>query len=127
MALSTLPALTNLDACGCFDVAFLPALTRLQSLDLDVSSSELATIIVAGLSSCTQLTDLSLRADDVTSAHMSQVLSRLPLLRSLGRSASRWSRCRSSPLVRTSRGLCTHCVSRAVGMPPSTRRISIIS
>lgn len=36
-----------------------------------------------GLSDCTQLTDLSLKADDVTSKHMNQILSRLPWLCSL--------------------------------------------
>ena len=48
------------------------------------SATRLAPDIVAGLPSCSQLTDLSLcSAADVTSQHLSGALPHLPLLRSL--------------------------------------------
>ena len=81
-ALSNLPTLTKLEAYSCRSVAFLPALLHLRTLTLDmVSDVHLAADIVAGLSSCSQLTDLSVQAADVTSQHLSQALSHLPQLR----------------------------------------------
>ena len=78
-ALSTLPTLTTLATLACCSVAFLPALTRLRSLVLDLDPDVLlAADIVAGLPCCSQLTDLALSAADVTSAHLSEALPHLP-------------------------------------------------
>lgn len=78
-ALSCLPGLTSLIANKCRTVAFLHTLPRLRTLDLGVSSAFPADTIVAGLSCCSELVSLSLRAR-VTSTHMHTILSVLPLL-----------------------------------------------
>ena len=60
-ALSNLPTLTKLNTSDCRSVAFLPMLTDLCTLLLDMDSDvALAAEIVAGLPLCSQLTDLSL-------------------------------------------------------------------
>ena len=83
--LSTLPTLTKLGTISCRSVAFLPALTRLRSLELWMDSeARLSADIVAGLPSCSQLTELMLRnAADVTSRDLSQALPHLSQLREL--------------------------------------------
>ena len=83
-ALSTLPSLTHLIAFNCRSVAFFSVLTRLRSLHLHVHpAARLAADIAAGLPRCSQLTELTLSTADVTSQHLSRLLPRLPLLRSL--------------------------------------------
>lgn len=83
-AVCTLPSLTALNAHRCRSVAFLPGLPLLRTLALHMDMFvSLAADVVPALSRCTQLTDL-LSAEDMTSAHMSQILPHLPLLRTLG-------------------------------------------
>ena len=83
-ALSTLPTLTELDAWDCGSVAFLPSFSRLRRLQLYMHPTvRLAADISAGLACCSQLTELSLLANDVTSQHLSQALPHLPELCSL--------------------------------------------
>ena len=85
-ALRNLPDLLTLDAWNCRDVSFLPALPRLQSLELQIEDDPWAVTgeaLVEAILSCRQLTSLDLTAP-VTSAHLSALLPRLPLLQSLG-------------------------------------------
>lgn len=83
-ALSSLPILTELSTANCRSVAFLPALTRLRTLSLYIDPAvRLAEGLVVELSRCSQLTDLTLYAADVTSQHLRQVLPHLPHLREL--------------------------------------------
>lgn len=79
--LATLPTLTVLDTLKCRSVAFLPALTRLRTLNLWMDAAvRLAADIAVGLASCSQLTELTLEARDLTSQHLTQALRHLPLL-----------------------------------------------
>ena len=84
-ALSTLPTLTLLRTYWeCRSVSFLPALKQLRSLQLTMGSAvRLAADLAAALSRCSQLTQLALCAQDVTSQHLSQALLHLPQLREL--------------------------------------------
>lgn len=83
-ALSSLQSLTCLEADACSSLAFLPSLTRLRDLELRVDSSVAlpASMVAAGLASCTELSTLLLTAP-VTSVEMRVILDSLPLLTDL--------------------------------------------
>ena len=83
-ALSTLPALTRLNTNNCRSVAFLPSFSRLRGLELYMDPTvRIIAEIGAGLACCSQLTELSLMADGLTSQHLSYAMPHLPTLRSL--------------------------------------------
>lgn len=83
-AISSLPTLTTLITQFCGDIGFLTHLVQLRTLDLHLDPD--ATIspdaVVAGLSRCTQLTDLTITAP-LNNKHLSVMLPCLPLLTKL--------------------------------------------
>ena len=82
--LRNLPGLLSIDTRSCRDVSFLPALSQLQWLRLQIDAKPWVTgeAVAEAMSECRYLTFLELMAP-VTSAHLSALLPQLPLLRTL--------------------------------------------
>ena len=84
-ALCTIPNLLAIQTFDCCDVSFLSALSQLHTLELQIKDGPWAVsgdAVVEAISSCRHLTSFALRAP-VTSAHLTALLPRLPMLHTL--------------------------------------------
>lgn len=84
-ALRNLPGLLHLDTWDCCNVSFVPALSQLRQLELQIRDDPWAVTadaVVDAVSSCSQLTCLCLLAP-LTSKHLTALLTQLTMLRAL--------------------------------------------